>query len=52
MSHTTHPAMASKRMDITSKELNSIPTYRRCSPGLEVGSRALVAWVVVIKRIN
>ena len=52
MSHTAHPAMGSKKMDITSKDLNSIPTSRRCSPGLAVWSRALLAWVAVIKCTN
>lgn len=39
--HTALPAMSSRRMDITSEDLNSIPTSRRCSPGLAVWSRAL-----------
>lgn len=51
-SHTAHPAMGSKRMDINSKDLNSIFTSRRCFPRLAVWSRALLAWVVVIKCIN
>lgn len=52
VSHTAHPAMGSKRMDITSKDLNSIPISRRCSPHLAVWSRALLAWGFVIKCIN
>lgn len=43
---------SSNELQESGKGLSSIPASRRCSPGLAVWSRALLAWVVVIKYIN
>lgn len=48
--HTAHPAVSPRR--ITSKDLNSFPTSRRCFPGIVMWPRDLFVWVLVTKCVN